>query len=1302
MVWARRTRITLLVTLLLLAATLSWLASHPSLYAGQVGRLLTTNLLHEAGATFSCRDLEGNPLSRMVFRDVTMTREGEDGSFLYLTADSLVVGYDVTDVFSRRTRLREFVAGGVDVLLRQGNAAVEGRDRGGSGAGSLPSDVRVERLGLIDIDMRITRADGSVVEEFRGLNLELAAESAGDGVDALLTRCELEWVTQDVRLHRARGRVRLEHPRYSFTSMHVETDSIQGRADLFMLVGDGLDSLRVEGLATSFHLNELLRAIGKDGDGPRLVASGDAVVTRDRRDVLRIEASGSGFLEDAPIRGDEFIGVLRDDVLYFEHIRGQYRSAEGVVSGRVGIESDPPLLELEGDVVGVDASDPWADGQDLGWPTSDLAGRVRLQLALGDSIDLRLELDELRGEAATLPVESGRAVSTWSEARGFRLHEATVQSMGGARIHAEGTIQPDDSVELRVGAVVDSLAPWAREVLLPITGEVGNVSGVIRGTLDSLVLEGGGFVERAGSLGLELTDAEIDLRIPRLLTRPGDVELDIRAAEHSILSRSNGSFAVSLTRNEPVIDVDELLLVREPGRLRARGRVRELGDERFAIELDSMGTDWEQDRWHLADGGRMEVADGYFHTGGMVFESDAGRVAIRGGVRPPARLGLVLDLEGADLDLLDRLDLVEGIDGKLDGRLEFTGSIDSTGIAVDATVDSLVVAGRRVDSGRLVARATGGHVELDALEFDSATGAAYAEGTIDFDRPDWLRYMSGGAGAAEEVWSGAMLEVDVRPRELDVAYWADPKSPSGEFGFVTAELGMRGSTRQPSARGTVDVLNFPAPPFHFPELSGYVVLDSSGLSLTRGRLDIGGPEATVQARLPLRVSFTGPAEFLPREGVRVEILTPEDFDLSGLTAIWPDLRRTSGRGTFYFVAEGDPEAPELSGRVEIRDGELQLRGWSEWLRELEVDGHFTGQRLVFDRIEAREGAKGRVRATGSVDFAGLLPDDFALDIDAERVLVSSVPGLKAIGSGNDLQLRLERPSPGVPRVPSISGSLDVDKAVYTGSFESDPADDAALGPNAAPPWMARLRIRLRDQIRISNALTELRVAGDVDFARDTEGTSIRGQVTIPSGRILIFGTNFRITQGELDFSRRPLEPEVNIAAVTEIPIYDQVGGTARSLEEITLQMTGTFAEPELRFDSKSGYDDASIMRLIAGFQPTPTTDQDAAGTIGMRAGFNVLERALSQEMTGIDTVEIETTETVGTDDLGSTRIAFGKYLSDSVYLRYAQGFTAGERDILLEYQMSLRTLISAEIKSRINQTGTEDEFNIDFKWRFRY
>jgi len=809
-------------------------------------------------------------------------------------------------------------------------------------------------------------------------------------------------------------------------------------------------------------------------------------------------------------------------------------------------------------------------------------------------------------------------------------------------------------------------------------------------------------VEEASSLGLDVFGADVDVVIPRLLTHPGDIQLQLLAPGHSILGRPNGSIFVDMTRVEPVIEIHQLTLIRDAGHLAARGRVRELSDERFAIELDTLGTDWEGDTWQLVEGDRMEVAEGFFHTDGLVFESASGRVAMEGGVRPPARLDLTLDVRNGDLDILDRLDLVDGMSGGINGHMEFSGTVDSTAFTVDITVDSLVVAGRRIDRGEIAATARGRNVDIDRLSFESTQGDGTADGTIDFDRADWMRHSLGGAEPVKEVWRAARLDLDARPRSLDVAYWMDLGLPEGQYGFVTADLGVEGSTRRPTARGTLEVRDFPAPPFNFPALSGEVALDSTGVTLSRARLDMGGPEATVQARLPLRVSLTEAADFVENEGVRVEILTPEDMDLSGLPELWPDLRRTSGTGTFYFVAEGGPREPQLSGRVEVQDGELQLRGWSEWLRELEVEGQFSDQSLTLYRIEAREGARGRINAVGSVDFDGLLPDDIALNIEAERVLVSSVPNLKAIASGDDLQLRLERPSPDAPRVPTITGSLLVDKAVYTGSFESDPASEAELGPNATPPWMARLRINMVDQVRISNPITELRVAGDVDFIRDTEGMSIRGDVSIPSGRISIVGTNFRITSGDLDFSRRPLEPEVNLSALTEIPVYDTVGGTGRTLEEITLQMTGTFAEPRLEFESKSGYDDASIMRMIAGFQPTPTEDANAAGTIGMRAGLSVLERALSDEMTGVDTLEIETTETTGTDDIGSTRIAFGKYLTESVYLRYAQGLTAGERDIFLEYQMSRRTLISGEIKSRIGETGAEDEFNIDFKWRFRY
>lgn len=1299
MVWARRTRISLLVALLLTAAAVSWLASHPRLYAGQVGRLLTTNLLHEAGATFSCRDLEGNPLSRMVFRDVTVTREGGDGSFLYLTADSLVVGYDLGSVFSRHTHLQEFVAGGVEILLRQGDSDLEAEEDQGSGAGRLPPELRVKHLGLLDIDMRITAADGETVEEFRDLTVELSAEAAGDGVDALLTRAEVEWVTQEVRLKRAIGRVRLAPPEYRFTSMQVETDSIRAHADIFVRAASGLDSLYVEGAAETFELNELLRAIGKEGDGPWLRVSGEARVTKSG-DAVRIEASGEGVLDGARVRGDEFVGVLEGDVLQFEHMRGQYRSAAGVASGRLMLEP-VPLLLLDARVTGVDASDPWAAGEDLGWPTSNLSGRARLALSLGDSLGLSLQLDELTGEAATLPVAEGSATATWSERDGFVLTEARVRSQG-TQMQIYGTVTPRREVALRVAAQADSLGPWAREVALPIEGERAVLTGLLSGTLDSLRLNARGEAARVSALGVEVDEPVVEVRVPRVVLRPGDVEVDLFSPRLTVLERPQGAVSFSMRRTEPWIYVDRLAVARADSDLVARGRIEELPGGVFAVDIDTLGTHWGRDQWKLVEGRRFEVADGYFDTDGLVFQSEVGRVAVEGGIRPPGRMDLTLEVTEGDLNLLDRLDLLDGIEGGLNGRIEFRGTADSTAFFVDATVDSLRLPGRNIDDARVVARADGARLQIDILDLESAFGGGGLDGTVRFDRPDWVRESLRGSAGVEGVWRGAVLDLQVRPRELDLAHWSDPWGTPARYGRLTGDLRVTGPTTRPEAVGAVALRDYPAPPFLFPEISGQVLVESTGVRVVGGRIDLGGPWASVEASLPLMVSLTDSIRFVRERGVEVEFHSPEDMDLSGLPAIWPELRRTAGTGSLSFVATGDPAAPELEGSLEIRDGVVQLTGWSEWLRELEIDGRFSGHQLQLTRVRAREGAKGRIDGSGTVTFEGLLPDDVALDFDAERVLISSVPDLKAIASGRGLRLRLERPSPGVPRAPTISGSLLVDKAVYTGSFESDPAGDAALGPNVAPPWMARLRIRMQDQVRISNEFTELRVAGDVDFVRDTQGIRLRGEVEIPSGRLSVLGTDFRITEGDLDFSRRPVEPEIDLSAFTEVPVYDTVGGTGRSLEEITARMTGTFAEPELSFTSKSGYDDTSILRLLAGLQPTDTTGStNAAGTLGMRAGFSVLERALAQEMTGIDTLEIVTTESA-VDDVSSTRIAFGKYLTESVYLRYAQGFTAGERDILLEYQMSRRTLISGEVTSRIREAGSEDEFNVDFKWRIRY
>jgi autotransporter translocation and assembly factor TamB len=252
--------------------------------------------------------------------------------------------------------------------------------------------------------------------------------------------------------------------------------------------------------------------------------------------------------------------------------------------------------------------------------------------------------------------------------------------------------------------------------------------------------------------------------------------------------------------------------------------------------------------------------------------------------------------------------------------------------------------------------------------------------------------------------------------------------------------------------------------------------------------------------------------------------------------------------------------------------------------------------------------------------------------------------------------------------------------------------------------MADLRIRAQDQVRISNASAELRVQGDVSVIRDTGGLRFRGTVEVPQGRVPLFNNDFAIVEGTLDFSRRPVEPEIDIVAVTEVPISDPSGNFGRELERITVYLTGTFSEPTVRFESENGLDEQAILRLLAGFDLNDTAQGAATAglrDVGLRAGLNFLERALATQIVGIDTIDIETQE-AGLDQMGGTRIAVGKYLSNSLYLRYAQGLSVTERDIFLEYQISRRTLFTSELKRRLRENGAENEFNLDFKFRVKY
>jgi autotransporter translocation and assembly factor TamB len=468
------------------------------------------------------------------------------------------------------------------------------------------------------------------------------------------------------------------------------------------------------------------------------------------------------------------------------------------------------------------------------------------------------------------------------------------------------------------------------------------------------------------------------------------------------------------------------------------------------------------------------------------------------------------------------------------------------------------------------------------------------------------------------------------------------------------------------------------------------------------------PWLNFEGRLPAAITATGAPSWVAERGVDLVLSSDGEVDLAPLSTLIPAIARSSGRAEIIFSASGDPTTPELSGTVVVHDGIVRARDTLEEFREFELAGHFADGAFHLDEATARQGEKGEISIDGEIPFKGLVPDDVLLTADVSRVLLLSVPALRAIVSSvGPLSIVLERPMPQGPRIPVVRGSAIMDRAIYRGEFEPQvEGGGAVLQATSTPPWMAEIELELSQQIRISNSVAELHVGGDVDFVRDLSGLRLRGQAEISQGRVSVASLlDFEITSGRLDFSRgTTLEPQVDITAETEVPVYDS-SGVGRDLELVTVLVTGTFSEPELSFQSQTGYDQKTIIKLLAGIPLDSGAEAAQIQDLALRFATNELGGALADRIGLIDTVDVSTTES-GAASFDEARIGLGKYLDVAdkpLYLRYSQGLSVAEfGDVYLEYQLRRRFLLSFELRRRLRESVTHTEVNADLKFRVEY
>ena len=603
MVWLKRTRLTLLMGLLVAGAALAWLAAHPQLYAGQLGRLVTRNLLQDSGATLSFADLRGNPLEGMTFYEVVLMRSGEQGEFLYVGSDSVSVSYDPRAILRGDPILRELEVGGAQIVVRGGDddpEPDESEPHAWTAIDALPR-FEVGRLRLVDVELEVTAADGSVLSQVRDVHADLSMDSDGKELSGSVRSLRGHWPTQGIRVHTAHGRAGFEPPTLTCEDFHVELDSTRATVDLSLAFDPaGKAELSVQGKAEDFLLSELLRLIVQDHTGvPRLRLQGEGDV-RMRDDRMRIVGSGEGWLDDAAVAAWRFVGVIEEGRLVFEDIDGRYRSVNGTAQGELLTDRDPPRLRLRGRVSGVDLADPWT-GEDLGWPRSELAATAEFQLDMADE-DTAVEIDaeDLRGEVAGLPVVDGIVRIRYSAEQGLVVDEAVVTSQG-ARLEARGEVSPEEVVDLFVQAEADSLDAWAREVELPVTGQRFVGAGRLIGPVESLMLDVAGTVDAVQWGRLEAERGKVWVRIPAV----GAPERLLAGLESPVLRVAGtelGALVAELDRDGAINTIPSLELSVPDSSLRLTGRViEESGGEAFRVEVDRLEADLSGEIWSLAE-----------------------------------------------------------------------------------------------------------------------------------------------------------------------------------------------------------------------------------------------------------------------------------------------------------------------------------------------------------------------------------------------------------------------------------------------------------------------------------------------------------------------------------------------------------------------------------------------------------------------------------------------------------------------------------------------------------------------------
>lgn len=474
----------------------------------------------------------------------------------------------------------------------------------------------------------------------------------------------------------------------------------------------------------------------------------------------------------------------------------------------------------------------------------------------------------------------------------------------------------------------------------------------------------------------------------------------------------------------------------------------------------------------------------------------------------------------------------------------------------------------------------------------------------------------------------------------------------------------------------------------------------------RGRLDLSASAMGVSTRpfelkasLPVMRAPDGAWPMLARRGAVSGSLDWEGPAASLVALADFNSQQLSGDAKVALRASGDISGPLINGEATVANGVYEnfdsgtvLRGLS-----LALTGH--NSQTVDFTLDANDGGKGHVSASGEVHLAkGAFPAISANATFRNAHLVRRPEADMAFDGALELAGPAFPPGPEAPmslkgqlattlaeiRIPEqLSSSVaQIDVVEING-----PSSRVTVEKSTQIPVNLDVALAFNEPLKVSGRGLDslwdgnLKIDGTVDDAR------IDGTLTSRRGTLDFAGKTFTLSKGAVRFlDRTPIDPDIDTTLTykrTDLTANVVVTGRS-SAPDITLN-----SDPELPRDeilSRILFDKgAGELSAMEAVQLANTLAQ-LSGKGGF-SGAGLLGSV--QQALGLDVLRIDQAES------GATTVAAGKYIQKGVYVGVEQGALSSDSSVKVQIEVTPQITVD----TRIGQ-NTGGDVGVNWKWDY--